>query len=219
MKASFLEVISIPERPPEQTSVILGSQWRHLWGARVWRRRSAGSRSAARRAPSCINTPAAEKLYDSALAALKEGSKTLIWCSTFTRRRHAVALRLRRAARHRTREPRRGARRIRTPSQRRQESLLPPVGPRPSCRGCSRSRCRSAAPSCRPAPDGPQPRGAPLHDRPPHQGWSTSPATPPPSPATPPSWAPASALKSVSPVDLFPQTSHECVGLSIGLKT
>ncbi|MEK7858586.1 MAG: 23S rRNA (uracil(1939)-C(5))-methyltransferase RlmD [Elusimicrobiota bacterium] len=78
MKASFPEVISLYQNvQPEQTSVILGPQWRHLWGAKGLEEKIG--RFTFRSSPGAflqINTPAAEKLYDSALAALKEGSKT-----------------------------------------------------------------------------------------------------------------------------------------------
>lgn len=77
LRAQHPEVIGIHENvQQERTSVVLGPEWKRVWGAReieetIGRYRFAVSPGAFLQ----VNTPAAEVLYDAAKAAVKEGGK------------------------------------------------------------------------------------------------------------------------------------------------
>lgn len=59
---------------PHRTSVVIGDRWRHIWGARAIEEKLGRFTFVV--SPGAflqVNTPAAERLYDAALAALTEG--------------------------------------------------------------------------------------------------------------------------------------------------
>ncbi len=77
LRACFPEILGIHHNvQPERTSVILGSAWRCLWGAKMLE--ETLGRFTFLVSPGAflqVNTPAAEKLYDAALAALRSGGR------------------------------------------------------------------------------------------------------------------------------------------------
>lgn len=77
MKSAFPEIIGLYQNvQPLKTSVILGPQWRRLWGARdIAEKIGPFTFIASPGAFLQVNTQAAALLYDGALAALKEGGR------------------------------------------------------------------------------------------------------------------------------------------------
>lgn len=82
INAEFPEVIGLYQNiQPLDTSVVLGPHWRRIWGARgieekIGRLTFLSSPGAFLQ----VNTPAAELLYDAALAALTEGGRKFDLC-------------------------------------------------------------------------------------------------------------------------------------------
>lgn len=78
LRARHPEIIGVHQNvQPEKTSVVLGPVWRRLWGARELEEILGRFHfSASPGAFLQVNTPAAEILYDVAKAAVREGGKT-----------------------------------------------------------------------------------------------------------------------------------------------
>ncbi|MBI5630000.1 MAG: 23S rRNA (uracil(1939)-C(5))-methyltransferase RlmD [Elusimicrobia bacterium] len=76
LRGAFPEIISLHQNiQPLKTSVILGQQWKHLWGAKqIEEKIGKFSFLVSPGAFLQVNTGASEKLYDTALSFLREGS-------------------------------------------------------------------------------------------------------------------------------------------------